>query len=217
MVTAECSSSAAIRRWDQHGPDLRATLYDLQAQADLTARAIAKLVDVGGQLRLLPRANGPAAGVLEHLVVEAPAPASARGRAAGSPPRSIRSCRVWRKTRSAPERVAHAPRRPDSGARGRRRPEPHHRSHVSGRGRAAGRAYRPRRLAGAAGRTPPAGTLDDGARAEPRPCRPPIPGEPRPRRHDGVLSATSTVSSASVLRSSCPRSRIPTPHEDPGG
>ena len=192
--------------------DLRATLDDIQAQADLAARAIAKLADVaraGFACSCTPAARRLVC--LNDLVVEVLRRSATRaGRATGYPARSISSPSVAG-TRSL--RACCTLLVPPFRARSRRRRNPIT-VHVSGRGVLQG-AYRPRRV-GRCRRADTAGgtlTMDEGR-------------TPAPSRYPWrAASSTSTTVSCPRRppslrfgsRSSCPRSRTPTPHEDPGG
>jgi hypothetical protein len=183
---------------DQHGPDLRATLYDLQAQADLTARAIAKLVDVARASFACSCAPTARRRVcLNDLVVEVLRALGERARAGGGvtaaldpklpsvagDPRQLRSVLHTLLVALIQEReVAGDPN-----------PITVHTSQAAGvlQGEHIARVA----LAGAAGRTPPAGTLTMERGPNPALAVPLSLARRVLDEHDGVLSATSTVSS----------------------
>ena len=168
---------------DRPGPDLRATLDDIQAQADLTARAIAKLVDVARASSACSCAPTARRRVcLNDLVVEVLRALGERARAGGGvsvaldpklpsvagDPRQLRSVLHTLLVALMQEREVS----------GDANPITVHTSQAAAvlQGEHIARVA----LACAAGRR--RAEADDGARAEPRPCRPAVPGEPRPRR-----------------------------------
>ena len=183
---------------DQPGPDLRATLDDLQAQADLTARAIARLVDVaraGFGCSGAPTARRPVC--LNDLVVEVLRALGERARAGGGvtvaldpklpgvagDPRQLRSVLHALLVALIQEREV----------AGDASPITVHTSQAASvlQGEHIARVA----LAGAAGRTPPAGTLTMERGPNPALAVPLSLASRVLDEHDGVLSATSTASS----------------------
>ena len=178
--------------------DLRATLDDLQAQADLSARAIAKLADVARAsfaCSFEPAARRPVC--LNDLVVEVLRALGEPARAGGGvsvaldpklpsvagDPRQLRSVLHTLLVALMQEREVSGDANPITVQT----------SHAAAvlQGEQIARVA----LAGAAGRTPPAGTLTMERGPNPALAVPLSLASRVLDEHDGVLSATSTASS----------------------